>query len=164
MTKQWLLQLRPDPDRTVDPVMPSAAVAGASELLGAGPVGWAVQTAHVIATEILEQVPEHGGGQGPVTTLRRSTESAVLATLRVLVSEPPLRVHAMTDETLEGCREFARRGIPLAQVLRAYGSGMPGWPTISPRRSRNTSRPTGAWRSCVGSASCCSPTPTVTRA
>ncbi|MGW0314926.1 PucR family transcriptional regulator [Streptomyces flavidovirens] len=123
MTQQWLLQLQPDPHRTVDPAMPSDAVTGAVELLGAGPVRWVVQTAEAIATGIVEQVPEHGGGHGPVTTLRRSTESAVLAALRLLVSQSPRRVSALTDETLEGCREFARRGIALDQVLRGVRLG-----------------------------------------
>ncbi|MFG2771000.1 PucR family transcriptional regulator [Streptomyces sp. NPDC048350] len=123
MTRQWLLRLQPDPHRAVDPAMPPAAVATTAELLGTGPARWAVQTAEAIARDILEQVPEHGGGQGPVATLRRSTESAVLAALRLLVSESPGRFSALTDETREGCREFARRGIPLGQVLRGVRLG-----------------------------------------
>ncbi|MFJ8669937.1 PucR family transcriptional regulator [Streptomyces sp. NPDC093600] len=123
MTRQWLQRLRPDPDGAVDPAMPSAAIAGAVELLGTGPARWAVQTAEAIAAEILEQVPEHGGGHGPVATLRRSTESAVLAALRLLLSESPRGISELTDETLAGCREFARRGIPLAQVLRGVRLG-----------------------------------------
>ncbi|MET9433058.1 helix-turn-helix domain-containing protein [Streptomyces sp. NPDC006551] len=123
MTRQWLMRLQPDQHRTVDPAMPSTAIASAVELLGSGPARWAVQTAEAIAGEILEQVPEHGGGQGPVTTLRRSTESAVLAALRLLVSESPRGIAALTGETLEGCREFARRGIPLDQVLRGVRLG-----------------------------------------
>ncbi|MFD5098255.1 PucR family transcriptional regulator [Streptomyces albidochromogenes] len=123
MTRQWLQRLQPDPDRAVDPAMPSTAVAGAVELLGTGPAQWAVQIAEEIAREILEQVPQHGGGQGPVSTLRRSTESAVLAALHLLVSDSPGRVSDLTDETLEGCRELARRGIPLDQVLRGVRLG-----------------------------------------
>ncbi|MBT2445140.1 helix-turn-helix domain-containing protein [Streptomyces sp. ISL-36] len=123
MTHQWLLQLEPDPDRSVDPAMPPAAVADAVDQLGMGPVQWAVQTADTAARDILRQVPEHGGGQGPVATLRRSTESAVLAALRLLVSDPPGDISALTDETLDGCREFARRGIPLDQVLRGVRLG-----------------------------------------
>ncbi|MET9827966.1 helix-turn-helix domain-containing protein [Streptomyces sp. NPDC006385] len=123
MTHQWLLELQPDPDLAVEPALPSATVAGTAETLGTGPVQWAAQIAEAAGREILEQVPEHGGGQGPVTTLRRSIESAVLAAVRLLVSEPPPRVSALTDETREGCREFARRGIPLDQVLRGVRLG-----------------------------------------
>ncbi|MET9956487.1 helix-turn-helix domain-containing protein [Streptomyces sp. NPDC006339] len=138
MTRRWLLRLRPDPHRTVEPALPPAVVEAAAEALGTGPVGWAVQTAEAIATDILDQVPEHGGGRGPVSTLRRSTESAVLAALRLLVSPSPSpspssqpspssrssrRVADLTDETLEGCREFARRGITLDQVLRGVRLG-----------------------------------------
>ncbi|MFF6984458.1 PucR family transcriptional regulator [Streptomyces sp. NPDC008343] len=76
-----------------------------------------------MAAEILESVPEHGGGQAAVTTLRRSTESAVLAALQLLSSDAPPPIPRLTDETREGCLEFARRGIPLDQVLRGVRLG-----------------------------------------
>ncbi|MER7834727.1 helix-turn-helix domain-containing protein [Streptomyces sp. NPDC096040] len=123
MTRQWLLALRPDPDRAVESVLPWAATAAATETLGEDPVRWAAQTASVMAAEILGEVPEHGGGQPQITTLRRSTESAVLATLRMLLSQPSQSAAASTDETREGCREFARRGIPLDRVLRGVRLG-----------------------------------------
>ncbi len=123
MTREWLLTLRPAPDRAVDPVMPQAAAAAATETLGADPVRWAVQTAAVMAAEILDEVPEHGGGQAPMTTLRRSTESAVLAALHLLLTQHPRPVAVSTEETLEGCREFARRGVPLDRVLRGVRLG-----------------------------------------
>ncbi len=103
--------------------MPQAAAAAAAETLGADPVRWAVQTAAAMAAEILDEVPEHGGGQAPMTTLRRSTESAVLATLHLLLTPHPRPVAASTEETLEGCREFARRGVPLDRVLRGVRLG-----------------------------------------
>lgn len=123
MTRPWILRLQPDPHRAADPVTPPAALAGASGVLGAGPVQWAAQAGEAIAGEILEQVPEHGGGRGPVTTLRRSTESAVLAALHLLVADAPRRITALTGETREGCREFARRGVPLDRVLRGVRLG-----------------------------------------
>ncbi|WP_269857617.1 PucR family transcriptional regulator [Streptomyces sp. RPT161] len=123
MTREWLLALRPAPDRAVDPVMPRAAEAAAAETLGAEPVRWAVQTAAAMAAEILDEVPEHGGGQAPMTTLRRSTESAVLAALQLLLAEHPRPDAVSTEETLEGCREFARRGVPLDRVLRGVRLG-----------------------------------------
>jgi hypothetical protein len=122
--RQWLFALRPDPDRAVESVLPGAARAGAAQALGEDPVGWAAQTAAAMAAEILGEVPEHGGGPPQLTTLRRSTESAVLAALCMLLSdEPPQPAGASTDETREGCREFARRGIPLDRVLRGVRLG-----------------------------------------
>ncbi|MEU6084276.1 helix-turn-helix domain-containing protein [Streptomyces sp. NPDC047108] len=98
-------------------------MAAAEAVLGRGPTQWALRTADAIADEIIEQVPEHGGGPGPLRTLRRSTESVVLAALRQLLHEGAGDMTAMTEEALEGDREFARRGIPLDRVLRGVRLG-----------------------------------------
>ena len=103
--------------------MTRAAAATATEALGAAPVQWAVQTAADMAAEILQEVPEHGGGHAPLATVRRSTESTVLAALRALLTQPSQAVAASPDDSLEGCREFARRGIPLDRVLRGVRLG-----------------------------------------
>ncbi len=128
MTRQWLRQLHPDPDRPYsDPVLCPAAVTAMTALLGPEPVRWAVQTADIMAAEILEQVPEHGGGPAPLATLRRSTESAVLAALRLLLTEDSGgsadESAVLPEEALEGCREFARRGLRLDRVLRGVRLG-----------------------------------------
>lgn len=125
MTRQWIRQLRPDPDRPhPDPAVSPAAVTAMTAVLGPEPVRWAVQTADAMAAEILEQVPEHGGGPAPLATLRRSTESTVLAALRLLLTEDTAAERAaLPDEALEGCREFARRGLRLDRVLRGVRLG-----------------------------------------
>lgn len=123
MTRQWLLQLEPDADRPVDPAMPHAVVAAMAGVLGPEPVRWSVQTADTMAAEILAQVPEHGGGPGPLATLRRSTESTVLTALRLLHAESSGGSAMLPDDALEGCREFARRGLRLDQVLRGVRLG-----------------------------------------
>ncbi|MFD9207409.1 PucR family transcriptional regulator [Streptomyces sioyaensis] len=124
MTRQWLRQLKPDQDRPHhEPALSPAAVSAMTALLGPDPVRWAVQTADTMAAEILEQVPEHGGGPAPVATLRRSTESTVLAALRLLLIETTGEGATPPDEALEGCRECARRGIALDRVLRGVRLG-----------------------------------------
>ncbi|MEV6318067.1 helix-turn-helix domain-containing protein [Streptomyces sp. NPDC051776] len=123
MTREWLLQLRPHVADPVEPSSSPATVAAAEALLGRGPTQWALCTADAIADEIMEQMPEHDGGHGALRTLRRSTESLVLAALRHLLYEGVGDVSAMTEEALEGDREFARRGIPLDRVLRGIRLG-----------------------------------------
>ncbi|MGW2022057.1 PucR family transcriptional regulator [Streptomyces decoyicus] len=124
MTRQWLRQLKPDQDRPHhEPALSPAAVSAMTAVLGPDPVRWAVQTADTMAAEILEQVPEHGGGPAPLATLRRSTESTVLAALRLLLTETTGEGGAMPEEALEGCREFARRGVALDRVLRGVRLG-----------------------------------------
>ncbi|MFI2189118.1 PucR family transcriptional regulator [Streptomyces sioyaensis] len=123
MTRQWLLQLEPDADRPVDPALPHAVVAAMAGVLGPEPVRWSVQTADTMAAEILDQVPEHGGGPAPLATLRRSTESAVLTALRLLHAESSGAAATLPDDALEGCREFARRSLRLDRVLRGVRLG-----------------------------------------
>ncbi|OKJ49503.1 hypothetical protein AMK27_36165 [Streptomyces sp. CB02009] len=123
MTRHWLLRLQPPGESTTVPALPLAALVTATHVLGVEPVAWAVRTADAIAADIVEQVPAHGGGSSSLTTLRRSTESAVLATLLLLLPSAVRSVTALTEETREGCREFARRAIPLEQVLRGVRLG-----------------------------------------
>ncbi|MGW3008605.1 PucR family transcriptional regulator [Streptomyces sp. NPDC001219] len=124
MTRQWIRQLKPDQDRPHhEPALSPAAMSAMAAVLSPDPVRWAVQTADAMAAEILEQVPEHGGGPAPLATLRRSTESTVLAALRLLLTETTGEGATLPDEALEGCREFARRGVALDRVLRGVRLG-----------------------------------------
>ncbi|MFG3204038.1 hypothetical protein [Streptomyces sp. NPDC048192] len=123
MRGQWLQWLRPDPGRLTEPVLSPAELAAARTELGAGPVEWALQNADAIAEEVLRKVPEHGGGPAAATTLRRVTQSAVLTGLHLIASDIGRPLPTLTEEALEGCREFARRGIPLELVLRGVRLG-----------------------------------------
>ncbi|MFF4962693.1 PucR family transcriptional regulator [Streptomyces sp. NPDC001222] len=123
MRGQWLQWLRPDPGRLTEPVLSPAELAAARTELGAGPVEWALQSADAIAEEVLRKVPEHGGGPAAATTLRRVTQSAVLTGLHLMASDIGRPLPTLTEEALEGCREFARRGIPLELVLRGVRLG-----------------------------------------
>ncbi|MGW8951925.1 PucR family transcriptional regulator [Streptomyces sp. NPDC055709] len=123
MTGQWLQWLRPDPGRPTEPVLPPAELAAARTELGEAPVEWALQRADAIAEEVLSKVPEHGGSPAAATTLRRVTQSAVLTGLHLMASDFSRPVPTLAEEALEGCREFARRGIPLELVLRGVRLG-----------------------------------------
>ncbi|MFJ6789410.1 PucR family transcriptional regulator [Streptomyces angustmyceticus] len=124
MTRQWLRQLTPDQDHPHhEPALSPATLTAMTAVLGPGPVGWAMQTADAMAAEVLEQVPEHGGGPAPLATLRRCIESTVLAALRLLLTEAAGEGGTLPDEALESCREFARRGVGLDRVLRGVRLG-----------------------------------------
>ncbi|MZG15986.1 hypothetical protein GTY44_21290 [Streptomyces sp. SID5914] len=98
-------------------------MAVATAVLGTGPVAWAMQTAYRMTEEIIERVPEHGGGTAPFITLRSSVEATVLLALRALLEDLPPGPNAATSEAITGGAEFARRGIPLDRVLRGVRIG-----------------------------------------
>lgn len=123
VTGQWLPWLRPDPDRPIESVVSAAELAAARTELGPAPVEWALQTADAIAEDVLRKVPEHGGSPAAVTTLRRVAQSTVLTGLRLMASDLKEPVSTLSEDALEGCREFARRGIPLELILRGVRLG-----------------------------------------
>src|SRR5712664_673687 len=63
----WLLELSAG-DQAPVPSCPDL-VAEAATVLGPGPAGWAVRTAACMAEEIIDRVPEHGGGAVQVDLL-----------------------------------------------------------------------------------------------
>lgn len=119
---EWLYRLAlPAGHEELKPASSAATVAEATACLGPGPVAWAVALGHAMAESITEEVPELGGGQGPFETLRMGTESSTLRALLLLAEpagHPPI-----TDEALQGDRDFVRRGISLDKVLRGIRLG-----------------------------------------
>ena len=97
-------------------------VAEVTSELGDGPVAWAVDLGHEMATRIIAEIPALGGGQEPFETLRMGTESATLRSMLLLVSNDPARI-GVTEEALEGDRDFVRRGVSIDQVLRGIRLG-----------------------------------------
>ena len=75
-----------------------------------------------MATRIIAEIPALGGGEEPFQTLRMGTESATLRSMLLLVSNDPARI-GVTEEALEGDRDFVRRGVSLDQVLRGIRLG-----------------------------------------
>jgi PucR C-terminal helix-turn-helix domain/GGDEF-like domain len=126
MSGDWILNLVPPgpPEEPDEPACPPVTLAVASALLGPGPVAWAVRTAREMTDEIIERIPEHGGGTAPYLTLRASVESTVLLALRGLLEEAaPLPGTAVSHEASKAGAEFARRAIPLDLVLRGIRIG-----------------------------------------
>ncbi|MHA6759662.1 PucR family transcriptional regulator [Streptacidiphilus sp. PAMC 29251] len=118
----WLYRLLPSA-RYAD-LLPASAletVAEATACLGPDPVGWAVGLGHDMAARITAEIPELGGGQGPFETLRMGTESSALCALLMLAD--PCGRAPITDEALQGDRDFVRRGVSLDKVLRGIRLG-----------------------------------------
>jgi DNA-binding PucR family transcriptional regulator len=123
---RWLMGVRPDPGRPLPPPASTpATVAHAVELLGRNPVDWAVQVGHGMATHIIEEIPELGGGEAPFQSLRMGTESATIRAL-VRITRSAADLPAITEEALQGDREFVRRGVALDRVLRGVRLGHAG--------------------------------------
>jgi hypothetical protein len=117
----WLLGLSAGDEAAV-PSCPDLA-AEAAKLLGPGPVGWAVQTAARTTEEIIDRVPDHGGGAAPVEKLRRAVETSILLGLQGLLGDVPPADGRIASAAIEGAAELARRGVPLDAVLRGVRIG-----------------------------------------
>jgi hypothetical protein len=121
---QWLRDLR-GPNHGTPAHKPAShppLVAEVLAELGEGPVAWAVDLGHQMATRIIAEIPALGGGEESFQTLRMGTESATLRSMLLLVSNDPGRI-GVTEEALEGDRDFVRRGVSLDQVLRGIRLG-----------------------------------------
>ncbi|MEV0848387.1 helix-turn-helix domain-containing protein [Streptomyces sp. NPDC049954] len=118
----WLRRLVPDrAARELVPASSPETIAATTACLGPEPVAWAVGVGHAMAVDIMRRVPELGPGEGPFQTLRMGTESATLRALLLL--HDPAAAGPVTDEALQGDRDFVRRGIALDKVLRGIRLG-----------------------------------------
>lgn len=97
-------------------------IARTREVLGAGPVEWAVELGHEMSTRIIAEIPALGVGENAFDILRPGPESAVLQSL-MLIALNDASLSGATPEALEGDRDFVRRGIALDQVLRGIRLG-----------------------------------------
>lgn len=93
-----------------------------TEILGPGPVEWAVELGHLMSRTIIQEIPALGAGDNAFEVLRPGPESAVLQSLLLIALNDP-SLSGATPEALEGDRDFVRRGIPLDQVLRGIRLG-----------------------------------------
>jgi DNA-binding PucR family transcriptional regulator len=73
--------------------------------------------------EIVETVPEHGGGAAQVDLLRRAVEASVLLALQGLLEDMPPSGGQPDAAAIEGADELARRRVPLDLVLRGVRIG-----------------------------------------
>lgn len=75
-----------------------------------------------MATRIIGEIPELGGGTEQFDTLRMGTESSAIRSL-LWISGFADSLPAVTEEPLAGVREFVRRSVSLDQVLRGIRLG-----------------------------------------
>ncbi|TCK26848.1 PucR family transcriptional regulator [Pseudonocardia endophytica] len=122
--REWLLDLAPDRDGVAleHAAGAPANTADAVERVGAPAVCWAVAIGEDMAAHIVREIPQFGGGNSPFEMLRKGTESSVVRAL-LLFAQPDAGLATITDESLEGIREFVRRGISLDGVLRGIRLG-----------------------------------------
>ena len=117
---KWLLDLTGSAQH--QPASHPPLVAEALDTLGSGPLAWAVDLGHHMAVSITAEIPSFSGGEEAFQTLRMGTESSTLRSMLLLVSNDPGRI-GVTEEALEGDRDFVRRGVSLDQVLRGIQLG-----------------------------------------
>jgi PucR C-terminal helix-turn-helix domain/GGDEF-like domain len=117
----WLQSVKPTAEPPV-PASRAATINVAIDRVGHEPVGWACEVGLAMACRIVEQIPEFGGGPGPLGTLRMCTESAVIGCMLRFAGYLRLEP-ALTDEALGGVVEFVQRGISLDSVLRGVRLG-----------------------------------------
>lgn len=117
---KWLLDLAGSGQH--QPASHPPLVAEALDTLGSGPLAWAVDLGHHMAVSITAEIPSFSGGEEAFQTLRMGTESSTLRSMLLLVSNDPGRI-GVTEEALEGDRDFVRRGVSLDQVLRGIQLG-----------------------------------------
>lgn len=124
--RDWLLRLTPRGEVALHRAASAApTVAQTVAHVGEGPTRWAIEVGHDMATTIIREIPAFGGGDGPFETLRMGTESSTMRSL-VLLAFPDAALVPITDEALEGDREFVRRNIALDKVLRGIRLGHAG--------------------------------------
>lgn len=124
--RDWLLRLAPRGEVALDRAASAApTVAQTVAHVGEGPTRWAIEVGHDLATTIIREIPAFGGGDGPFETLRMGTESSTMRSL-VLLAFPEAALVPITEEALEGDREFVRRNIALDKVLRGIRFGHAG--------------------------------------
>ncbi|ROO86812.1 DNA-binding PucR family transcriptional regulator [Actinocorallia herbida] len=120
--RTWVLRL--DADGPVpEPVCGAATLGAVTGLLGPGPVRWSVRVAAAMTAEVIERVPEHGGGAVPERTLGRAVEATVFLTLFGLLTDRSVSPLEVAPEAVEANAALVHRNISLDRVLRGVRIG-----------------------------------------
>ncbi|XPP26305.1 MAG: PucR family transcriptional regulator [Leucobacter sp.] len=118
---QWMRELSPDWETPVQPASSAGLIEEAVAILGRAPVEWGVQQGHAMAVTIVAEMPLFGGSSTGFEVLRMGTEAATVQALVWLATGSAER--RATPESLDGVRDFVRRGIGLDSVLRGVRLG-----------------------------------------
>lgn len=120
----WLARLTPEKPGETLPASGPEILGRARTRLGEEPVEWAAEVGRKMATLIVREMPEFGGGTEAFNILRMGTESSTLQFL--LNAADGTREEIATVDALNGVRDFVRRGIGLESVLRGTRLGHRG--------------------------------------
>lgn len=118
---EWLSLLSPRRPGETRPASGPEILGLARSRLGDGPVAWVAEVGSQMATLIIQEMPEFGGGAEAYDILRMGTESSTLQFLLNLANGANDRI--ATEEALDGVLDFVRRGIGLESVLRGTRLG-----------------------------------------
>ncbi|MBI3214998.1 MAG: helix-turn-helix domain-containing protein [Mycobacterium sp.] len=118
MTRPWIADLRPVADQS----FPDSAVLRTradelAALLGPGPTGWAVELGALMASRIVEAIPELAVDV-VATEIRKGCEAVALGSLAALALDTTVSLSAM-PEILTGPMEVVARGIGIEHMLRS---------------------------------------------
>jgi DNA-binding PucR family transcriptional regulator len=119
----WLRDLSPSSE-VPPPASGASLISEAESRLGKLPVAWVIEVGHRMATLIVREMPEFGGGTEAFDILRMGTESSTMQFLLNLADHSQERI--ATHEALDGVLDFVRRGIGMESVLRGTRLGHRG--------------------------------------
>jgi len=118
MNRPWFARLEPTTARVIprDSVIPDRAQA-LVELLGPGPVGWAIELGALMATNITVAIPELAV-DAVAAEVAKGCEAVALGALSALAIDDQVSIAAM-PEVLAGPMEVVARGIGIEHMLRS---------------------------------------------
>ena len=118
----WLVRLSPPSEAPRTEAAISTSLRGrASQLFGPSALDWVTDVGRLAAEKIVRELPEFGGGNIAIETLRKGTESSTAVALLVLAGDED--VTYVSAEALEGVVDFVRRGISMQSLLRGIRLG-----------------------------------------
>lgn len=119
---QWVRALRLSRHSSVIPVCSTDTITRVTEVLGEGPVAWAVEQASEIAGENIFAFSHLGGGSAQLDTLRLGVESATFTVLECLYGGRMVDSE-LSPEAGAQVRDFVHRRIALSDIWAIMRQG-----------------------------------------
>ena len=120
--RSWVRALRPRDDTALSrSVLSAARRAGIVDLVGSGPVGWAVELGEGMSRQIVAAIPELGVDV-VIHEVRRGCEAVALTMLAVLAEETRFELDSVV-EVFAGPGELVSRGVAVEHMIRSIHIG-----------------------------------------